>query len=116
MPSPGERTTPPATIRSQVRDAVNAAWASAVETGALSAIEDDAARPAVGIERPSNPAFGDLDIAESLAAALRDGPYGALIASAEVARPGFVNLRVADAAYETVVARILAEPDGWGRF
>ncbi len=133
MPSPGERTTPPATIRSQVRDAVNAAWASAVETGALSAIEDDAARPAVGIERPSNPAFGDLatnlamqlarplrraplDIAESLAAALRDGPHGALIASAEVARPGFVNLRVADAAYETVVARILAEPDGWGRF
>ena len=41
---------------------------------------------------------------------------GALIASAEVARPGFVNLRVADAAYEAVVARILAEPDGWGRF
>ncbi len=100
---------------------------------ALPALPEDAARPAIGIERPSNPAFGDLatnlamqlarplrkpplEIAEAIAAALRDGPDGDLIASADVARPGFVNLRVADAAYEATVDRILAAPADWGRF
>ena len=37
-------------------------------------------------------------------------PTASLIASAEVARPGFVNLRVADSAFESTVAGILAAP------
>ena len=30
-------------------------------------------------------------------------------------RPGFLNMRLADAALEKMVARILADPEGWGR-
>ena len=132
MPSPGHTDAAPAAIRSQVRDAVARAWDAAVRAGTLPEIESDLPRPAVAIERPANPAFGDfatnlamqlarplrrspLEIAEALAAALRDGPDAALIASAEVARPGFVNLRIADGAYESTVAGILAAPDRWGR-
>ena len=127
MPSPGQSSAAPAAIRSQVRDAVARAWDAAVRSGALPAIEDGVERPAVAIERPANPAFGDLatnlamqlarplrrsplDIAETLADAIRTGPDGALIASAEVARPGFVNLRLADSAFESTVAGVLAAP------
>ena len=133
MPSPGQSSAAPAAIRSQVRDAVARAWDAAVRSGALPAIEDGVERPAVAIERPANPAFGDLatnlamqlarplrrsplDIAEALADAIRTGPDGALIASAEVARPGFVNLRLADSAFESTVAGVLAAPGSWGRF
>jgi arginyl-tRNA synthetase len=133
VPSLGQSSAAPAAIRSQVRDAVARAWNAAVGSGALPAIEDGVERPAVAVERPSNPAFGDLatnlamqlarplrrsplEIAEALAEAIRTGPDGALIASAEVARPGFVNLRLADAAFESTVAGILAEPGTWGRF
>jgi arginyl-tRNA synthetase len=72
-----------------------------------------------------------MEIAEALAEFLRlgaglgqagpgsaggpDGPGDALIAAAEVARPGFLNLRVSDAAYEALVSGILAAPDAWGR-
>ncbi|OGO56877.1 MAG: arginine--tRNA ligase [Chloroflexi bacterium RBG_16_72_14] len=120
-------------MRSRVAAAVERAWSRAVAEGRMPALEA-AAAPAVEVERPANPAFGDLatnlamklarplrrpplEIAEALAASLRDGPASApdLVAAAEVARPGFLNLRVADAAYEAVVARILADPAGWGR-
>ena len=37
------------------------------------------------------------------------------IASAEVAPPGFINLRLADGALETAIEAILADPAGWGR-
>ena len=100
-------------------------------TAALARVED-AAAPTVEVERPANAAFGDLatnlamklarplrrsplDIAEALAASLGGGSAAGLIASAEVARPGFVNLRVADEAYEGLVAGILAAPGAWGR-
>ena len=118
MPSPGQSSAAPAAIRSQVRDAVARAWDAAVSSGALPPIEEGVERPGVAIERPANPAFGDLatnlamklarplrrsplDIAEALAEAIRTGPDGALIASADVARPGFVNLRLADSALES---------------
>ena len=132
MPSPGHTDAAPAAIRSQVRDAVARAWDAAIRAGTLPDIEPGLPRPAVAIERPANPAFGDfatnlamhlarplrrspLEIAEALAAALRDGPDAALIASADVAKPGFVNVRIADGAYESTVARILAAPAEWGR-
>ena len=132
MPSLADPTAAPEAIRARVRAAVERAWADAVVTGSLPAVEDAAATPAVEIERPANAAFGDfatnlamklarplrrspLDIAEALAASLRGAAGAGLIASAEVARPGFLNLRVTDAAYEGLVAGILAAPAAWGR-
>jgi len=122
----------PTALRARVRAAVERAWESAVATGQLPAVEDPAAAPAVEVERPANIAFGDyatslamklarplrkapLDIAETLARALREGDDRALFSAVDVARPGFLNLRVADAAWETIVAGVLAEPAGWGR-
>jgi len=54
----------------------------------------------------------DAASADSSAAAPSRAP---LIAGAEVAAPGFVNLRVADAALEELVVRILAAPASWGQ-
>jgi arginyl-tRNA synthetase len=115
-----------------VHDAVARAWDAAVGEGSLPALEAGTAAPAVTIERPANPAFGDLatnlamqlarplrrnplDIAEALAAALREGADAALFAAVDVARPGFVNLRLSDATLEAAVAGILDAPAEWGR-
>ncbi|HEY3335639.1 MAG TPA: arginine--tRNA ligase, partial [Candidatus Limnocylindrales bacterium] len=132
MTTPADPVARPEAIRARVRDAVDEAWRAAVADGSLPAVEDDAAAPAVEVERPANAAFGDaatnlamklarplrrapLEIAERLAEAIDAGESNPLIASAEVARPGFLNLRVADAAYEGLVAGILAAPAQWGR-
>jgi arginyl-tRNA synthetase len=122
----------PTAVRAAVRDAIARAWEAAVVAGALPAVDDPASAPAVEVERPANLAFGDfatnlamklarplrrapLDIAEALASALRSGADASLFASVDVARPGFLNLRVADAAYEQLVAGVLAAPAQWGR-
>ncbi|HET9613708.1 MAG TPA: arginine--tRNA ligase [Candidatus Limnocylindrales bacterium] len=128
-------------VRTRVRAAVEAAWRTAEERGALPPIDPGgavtAATPAVEVERPANPDHGDLasnlalklarplrrsplQIATAIADALRDvdttgDPKSAVIASVEVAPPGFLNLRLADAVLEDVIGAILAEPDGWGR-
>jgi arginyl-tRNA synthetase len=129
--SPADATAP-AALRAGVRAAVERAWAGAVAAGRLPAVDDPAAAPAVEIERPANAQFGDfatnlamklarplrrppLDIAETLAEALRTGPDAALFTAVDVARPGFLNLRLADAPYEALVAGILAAPGAWGR-
>ncbi|MEJ7748000.1 MAG: arginine--tRNA ligase [Candidatus Limnocylindrales bacterium] len=124
------------TLRSQVRDALERAWDAAVESGALPLPGDDGGRPAVEVERPADPAHGDLatnlalklarpyrkpplEVATLIAAKLvRDasGPESeSPIESAEVAPPGFINVRLADQALERVVAAILAQPSDWGR-
>ncbi len=90
---------------------------------------DPAALPvAVTVERPRNPEHGDYatnlalqvakkvganprELAGWLAAALA-GAEG--IASAEVAGPGFVNLRIETAAQGALVADIIAAADGYG--
>ena len=134
MPSPSDdHSAPAAPIRTRVAAAIERAWSGAVADGRLPALEPGTTPPDVELERPANAAFGDLacnlamklarplrraplEIAEALAASLQaGGAAGGLVASAEVARPGFLNLRVADAAYEQVVAGILADPAGWGR-
>jgi arginyl-tRNA synthetase len=121
----------PEAIRSRVRAAVARAWADAVATGALPALENGVADPRIEIERPANAAFGDyatnlamklarplrrspLDIAEALATALRGEAGAGLVASSEAARPGFLNIRVTDAAYAGVVTGILGAPGAWG--
>lgn len=90
---------------------------------------DPAALPAaVTVERPRNPEHGDYatnlalqvarkvgvnprELADWLATALA-GAEG--IASAEVAGPGFVNLRIETAAQGALVADIIAAADGYG--
>lgn len=128
--SNAERTA--AAIRTAVRQAVERAWDSAVASGALAAVGGATEGPTVEVERPANLQFGDfttnlamklarplrrapLEIAETLASALRAGPDAALFTSVDVARPGFLNLRVANTAYEALVAGILAAPEQWGR-
>ncbi len=123
-------------IRTQVRETVGRAWARAIADGALPPLLDDAIRPPVEVEHPADPDHGDfasnlamklarpyrmapLAIAQALKSALSglaaDDPASTPIASAEVAPPGFLNLRLADRALEAVVAGILKEPGRWGR-
>ena len=129
-----ERAPGPTSLRARARDAVAAAWARAVASGSLPAASGAMELPAVEIERPANPDHGDLAtglamklarpyrmpplrIAEAIAAELAAaaGADRSPIASVEVAPPGFLNLRLADAALEGVVAGVLAEPAAWGR-
>ncbi len=124
----------PAPLRTQVRDAVDRAWATATDSGALPDIPADDTRPTVEVEHPAKPEHGDLasnlalklarparksplEIATLLAAKLvRDGSDDASpVEAVEVAPPGFLNVRVKPAAFEAIVDGILAEPDAWGR-
>jgi arginyl-tRNA synthetase len=120
-------------LRDQVRAAVARAWDRAVATGALPAEPKDGSG-AIEISRPGNPEHGDfstnlaLRLARPLAmapgaigAALVDALNaeaalaGTLLETATVAGPGFVNVRLTDAALERVIGRILTEPTAWGR-
>src|SRR5262245_17190103 len=81
----------------------------------------------VRLDRPADPAHGDyasavaLALARPLKAAPRqiaerivegiDSPW---IEDAEIAGPGFINLRLRPSWYGHVVARVLAEGDGYG--
>ncbi len=86
--------------------------------------------PDFALEVPRNPEHGDFacnaamllakrlrssprDIAERLVAELGDA--GGLVESAEVAGPGFVNLRLGDARWQDLLRAVLAAGDAWGR-
>jgi len=133
--SPTPPTAASAPIRTRVRTAVERAWRRAVDGGALPAVAAGSLQP-VEIERPANPDHGDfasslalklarpyrrapLDIASALADAIRadiaGDPAATPIAAVEVAPPGFLNLRLTDAALEAAVGGILADPAAWGR-
>ncbi|HEX5589630.1 MAG TPA: arginine--tRNA ligase [Candidatus Limnocylindrales bacterium] len=135
-PSPDPTPADPAghrpTLRDLARDAVLAAWARAAASGALPVGPDDPTLDvAVDVERPANPDHGDLAtnlalrlarplrmapaaIATALAEAVEAGP-DAPMASAAVAGPGFLNLRVSDGALEAALDAARAEPGAWGR-
>jgi arginyl-tRNA synthetase len=120
-------------IRTQVREAVARAWDRAIADGSLPPLPADAARPSVEVEHPADPDHGDfasnlamklakpyrmapLTIAEALKAALAaDDPASTPIASAAVAPPGFLNLRLADRTLEAVISGIQRDPTAWGR-
>jgi arginyl-tRNA synthetase len=126
----------PAPLRSQVRAALERAWSDAIESGALLALPDDAARPTIEVEHPANPDHGDLasNLAMKLARPYQRSPLelatllaGKLVRDAgtegsdspieavEVARPGFLNIRLRPAALAAVVDGILEAPEAWGR-
>jgi arginyl-tRNA synthetase len=125
----------PAPLRTQVREAIARAWDAAIEAGALPAFADDVGRPTVEVEHPADASHGDLatnlamklarpyrkpplEIATLLAAKLvRDATTSGSaspVEAAEVAAPGFINIRLRAAALEAIVDGILAEPAAWG--
>ncbi len=89
--------------------------------------------PAVVLERPRDPAHGDVacniamqlakqlksnprELANKLVAALLADPAAkGIIEAAEVAGPGFINLRVAASARQSVVRTILQSREQYGR-
>jgi arginyl-tRNA synthetase len=126
----------PQPLRTQVRSAVERALARAVASGTLPAAPDGEPAAGVDVARPAHPEHGDLatSIALKLARPYRRPPMAIAtaiaaelsaeaeakdtespIATAEVAAPGFINLRLADRALEATVRSILAEPAAWGR-
>ena len=122
-----------ATLRAQARDAVRRALDRAIDAGDLPDVAEARAAE-VEVRRPASAEHGDLAtnvalrlarplrmappaIAAALAAAIRPEVNGAaaVVASAEAAGPGFVNLRFSDAAVEAVIDVIRREPASWGR-
>jgi arginyl-tRNA synthetase len=125
----------PAPLRTHVRLAIERAWARAIDEGSLATLDPDA-RPAIEVERPADPGHGDfstnlamklarpyrrspLELATLLAAKLvRDASSrenASPVEAAEVAPPGFLNVRLKATALEAIVDGILAQPEAWGR-
>ena len=109
-------------IRAQVLDAIAAMQAEGTLPEGLST-------DAITVEPPRDPAHGDMatnaamvlakpagkkprDIADVLAGKLADD---ARIASAEVAGPGFLNLRLADVVWQGLPKAVLSAGEAYGR-
>ena len=96
-------------------------------------IEGSGLTPTITLERPRDPSHGDIacNLAMQLAKPLKKNPRELaqalvdgllsqpgreeLISSADIAGPGFINLRVADAAKQAVVKAVLAEGAQYGK-
>ena len=96
-------------------------------------LEGSGVAPNVVLERPRDPSHGDVacnvamqlakqlkmnprELAQKVVAALLENPAGkALIDSADIAGPGFINLRLAASSKQAVVKTILAEGESYGR-
>jgi arginyl-tRNA synthetase len=117
-------------LRSQVRDAIEAAWQRAQADLPAPA---ESQETSIVIERPADAAHGDfasnvalrvarhyrrppLQLAQAIAShvATTATDPASPIAAVEVAPPGFLNIRVADSALAAATARILADPSSWG--
>ena len=112
-------------IREQLEAIVDAAIAAAINDGTL-ALET---APAAALERPRDPENGDWastvamrsaklahanprQIAQTVVDHL---PENGVIKSAEIAGPGFINFRLADAALQGVVAAVREQREDYGR-
>ena len=112
-------------IREQLEAIVDTAIAAAISDGTL-ALET---APAAALERPRDPENGDWastvamrsaklahanprQIAEAIVAHL---PENETIKSAEIAGPGFINFRLADAALQSVIAAVREQRSDYGR-
>ena len=104
--------------------------------GTLPAWPEGASRPSVEVERPADAVHGDFAsnlamrlarpyrmaplaiataLAGELAAESESDPAATPVRAAEVAPPGFLNMRLRDGPLEAAIAAILADPAGWGR-
>jgi arginyl-tRNA synthetase len=122
------------TLRGRVRDALLHAWTVAADAGRLPPAGPEVAA-ALDVQRPGKAEHGDFvtnvalrlakplgvpptEIAAALVSALAAtaaADSGSVIADASVAGPGFVNLRVADAALADVTDAARTELAAWGR-
>ena len=103
------------------------------QAAAAPLIEGSGLTPTITLERPRDPSHGDIacNLAMQLAKPLKKNPRELaqalvdgvlsqpgreeLISSADIAGPGFINLRVADAAKQAVVKVVLAEGAQYGK-
>ena len=113
-------------LRIQLNDIIQA---SLDVCGALSPV------PVISLDAPANKEHGDLacnaalqlskvlkcnpmEIAEKLAERIRQGiaasPIKDKVRSVEILRPGFINFRLAPAAYHEVVADVLRRKEAYG--
>jgi arginyl-tRNA synthetase len=134
--SPSSQPSTLSPVRTQVREAVARAWQRAIDAGALPPLPEGSPTLDVEVERPANPEHGDfasnlamklarpyrrspLEIAGALAAAIAadaaDPAVATPIQSVETAPPGFLNLRLTDAALEATIRSVLADAGAWGR-
>ncbi len=114
-------------LADRVRNAITAALDSMAKAGDIPANAVDGS--VWVLERPKRAEHGDLATNVAMALAKRAGkPPRAIaerlvtalagsdvIAAAEVAGPGFVNLRLRPGVFQDVIADILQEGVGWGR-
>jgi arginyl-tRNA synthetase len=120
-----------ASVRTRVRSLIGTAWEQAVNAGQLPAVEASE-RPAIEVERPADPRHGDLatnlamklarpmrrnplQIAEALASALQAMPGGEALAAVDVARPGFINMRLTSDWLEGILDEARGAGDDFGR-
>jgi arginyl-tRNA synthetase len=113
----------------QLGAAVRAAVTAAVEAGELALTLPDGFWDGVGVERPRSKDHGDYatsvalrlakpagrpprEVAEVVAARLREAPG---IASVDVAGPGFLNVRLAEAALGRIALDVVAAGADYGR-
>ena len=127
--SPGSHT-----LRGRVRNAVLHAWTAAADAGRLPPGGPEV-EAAIDVQRPGKPEHGDFvtNVALRLARPLKLPPAGIAaalvealvglsaadpgspIADASVAGPGFVNLRVTDAALADMIDAAGNDRGAWGR-
>ena len=107
--------------------------AALIQAALAPIVEGSGLAPAVVLERPRDPAHGDIacniamqlakqlkmiprELATRFVAALLDNPAAkGLVDSADIAGPGFINLRVAAAARQAVVKTVLQQGPDYGR-
>jgi arginyl-tRNA synthetase len=127
--------TPDATLslRFQVRQIVATAWQQAEAELAPAGETSLAISTPIMIERPADPSFGDFasNVALKLAKPYRRAPMeiariiaahvattatdpASPIVGVDVAPPGFINVRISDAAIAATTARVLRDPAAWG--
>jgi arginyl-tRNA synthetase len=116
----------------RLAEAFEAAAAGLARAGGDAAAIEAVGRARAVLERPKQAGHGDLacnlalqvakplkrnprEVAQALADAVRASPAGTLVESAEIAGPGFVNLRIAAAAKREVVRRVFDERERFGR-
>src|SRR5207247_2538149 len=116
-------------MKRHVEGLVRQALSAAIEAGELRVPE----APAVALEVPSDPSFGDLSTNAALVLARAEGrpphaiarllvgrleaaaPAGWLQGPPEVAGPGFINFRLAPAFWQRMLADALASGEAYGR-
>ena len=118
--------------RLRLTQAFEAAARALAEASGDPAAVEAAARARATLERPKQAGPGDLacslalqvakplrrnprEVAQALIDAVLASEAGSLVESAEIAGPGFVNLRIAAAAKREVVARVFAAREAFGR-